>query len=163
MRKESSMDIQEHITLKMINVLSYRAKMTQLELSKKSQEIEKLLQETGAQKKAPIVTTTYSVMSGVNGSVMDVEILVPLDRQISVPEGFVWKPEFLLTNALKVKHIGNPSNLQNTINTLNSYITEHKLTPISTGYNVTVKEAKTPLDIEQMEVDIYVGISPNIL
>lgn len=157
------MNIQEHMTLEMHNVLSYRAKMTNQELQYKSQEIEKLLTETGAIKAGPAVTTTFSIEQGASGPVMDVELLLPLDRKITPPVGYIWKPYFLLTNALMIQHIGNPSTLQNSINELNAYIIEHQLVPITTGYNVTVKEAKTPLELASMEVDIYVGISPNLL
>lgn len=155
--------IKDNMTLEMRNVLSFRKKMTQQELSAKSQEIEKLLTDTGAKKVAPTVTTTFSVEQGVTGPVMDVEILLSIDKEIPLPDGYIWKSHFLLTNALMIKHVGNPGALQNTVNELNTYILEHQLVPISTGYNVTVKEAKTPLEIDQMEVDIYVGISPNIL
>ena len=157
------MGVSEHQTLEMTNVLSYRAKMTQQELQAKSQQIEQLLVQSGTKKSAPVVTTTFSVEQGANGPLMDVEILLPLDREIALPTGYTWKPHFLLTNALMIRHIGNPATLQSTINELNAYITEHQLVPISSGYNVTVKEAKTPLEIENMEVDIYVGISPNML
>lgn len=136
--------VQGQQILEMRNVLSYRAKMTQQELQAKSQEIEKLLQNSGAQRSAPAVTTTYSVEQGAGGTVMDIEFLVPLDREITAPNGYVWKPHFLLTNALRIRHIGNPATLQNSINELNAYITERRLVPITTGYNVTVKEAKTP-------------------
>ncbi len=111
----------------------------------------------------PSIDLAFSVEQGTYGPVMDIEILIPLDREITPPAGYIWKPHFLLTNALMIRHIGNPAALQNAINELNAYIMEHQLVPISTGYNVTVKEAKTPLEIDNMEVDIYVGISPNLL
>lgn len=155
--------IRKNTTLEMKNVLSFRAKVTQQELTVKSKEIEILLQHHDAKRGAPAVTTTFEVEQDARGKVMDVEILIPLDKEIPVPDGYAWKPHFLLTNALMIRHIGNPSGLQNTINELNTYIAEHNLTPISTGYNVTVKEAKTPLELEQMEIDVYVGISPNLL
>lgn len=157
------MNIQEHMTLEMYNVLSYRAKMSQLEFAHKGKEIEQILSAAGASKNGPTVTTTFSVQEENQEMVMDVEILIPLERKIVVPNGFVWKPHFLLTNALRIQHIGNPATLQNSANELNTYITAHQLVPISTGYNVTVKEAKTPLDLDNMQVDIYVGITPNIL
>lgn len=157
------MKVFEHRTLEMRNVLSYRSKMTQQELQYKSQEIEKFLEETGAKRAANTVTTTFSVEQGPNGPVMDIEILIPLDREVKLPLGYTWKPHFLLTNALMIQHIGNPASLQSTIDELNAYILEHQLTPISTGYNVTVKAARTPLEIDSMEVDVYVGISPNLL
>ena len=157
------MEIREHQTLEMKNVLSFRAKMTQQEFAAKSQEIERILKESGAIKAAPVVTTTYAVEQGAMGPVMDVELLLPLDQEIRAPEGYTWKPHFLLTNAVKLHHVGHPSRLQNSINELNAYIREHRLVPITSGYNVTVKEAKTPLELDTMEVDVYVGISPNVL
>jgi effector-binding domain-containing protein len=73
------------------------------------------------------------------------------------------KPVVLLTNALKIEHKGNPANLQETINVLLKYIEERKLTQITTGYNVVVKEASNPEFVDDMIIDVYVGISPNIL
>ena len=37
------------------------------------------------------------------------------------------------------------------------------LTPITSGYNVTVKEPTSQAEIDNMIIDIYVGVSPNIL
>lgn len=157
------MDILEHRTLEMHDLLSYRSKMTQQELVEKSKEIEEIIVRSGASKNGCTVTTTFSVEQGPNGPILDMEILVPLDREIPVPQGYVWKPEFLLTNALMMKHIGNPAGLQESVQALNQFILDHGLVPISTGYNVTVREAKTPMELDSMEVDIYVGISPNKL
>lgn len=109
------------------------------------------------------MTTTFSVEQGPNGAILDMEILIPLNHEIQVPPGYAWKPDFLLTNALLVKHVGNPAGLQECIQELNQFILEHGLVPISTGYNVTVREAKTPLELDSMEVDIYVSVSPNKL
>ena len=51
--------------------------------------------------------------------------------------------------------------LQNTCNELNQYIVQNKLMPITVGYNVTKKI--DPVNIIKTEIDVYVGISPNIL
>lgn len=56
--------------------------MTQQELQIKSLEIEKFLTETGTKRAAPATTTTFSIEQGVAGPVMDIEILIPLDREI---------------------------------------------------------------------------------
>ncbi len=157
------MQIKEGQTLELRNVLSYRAKLTQRELAAKSQEIEKLLQESGAKRAANPVTATFAVEQGAQGPVMDIELLIPLNREITPPEGYVWKPRFLLTNAVVVRHVGNPATLQEAANAINAYMAEHRLTPITPGYNVTVKEAKTPLELDEMIVDIYVGVSQNVL
>jgi len=157
------MTIQEHQTLEMHNVLSYRGKMTQQELQIRTQKIDQLLKDNQVKKSAPAVSTTFSVEQSPNGLVMDVEILIPLESKISVPSEYTWKEHFLLTNAVMIRHIGNPAGLQNTANELNQYIMQKKLIPISTGYNVTVKETKSPMELDQMEVDIYVSINPNEL
>ncbi|MBR3294355.1 MAG: AraC family transcriptional regulator [Oscillospiraceae bacterium] len=157
------MQIQTGQTLELHNVLSYRAKMTQQEFAAKAQEIDARLREQGAQRVGSSATATFSVEPGAHGPVMDVEILIPLNKEITLPEGCVWKPHFLLTNALVVRHVGSPATMQESANALNVYISEHQLTPITVGYNVTVKEPKTPLELDEMIVDIYVGVSPNIL
>lgn len=160
---EVNMEIKEHEVLEMKNLLSFHGEMTQQEFAAKSQEIESIMKEYGTQKAGPVVTTTFRVEQGAMGPVMDAELLVPLDKEIPVPSGYVWKPRFLLTNAVKLHHVGHPSALQNSINELNAYITQHQLVPITSGYNVTVKEARTPLELDTMEIDVYVGISPNVL
>lgn len=70
------MEIRENQTLELRNVLSFRAKMTQQALAMKSQEIERLLRESGAQRTATPVTATFAVEPGPQGPVMDVEILL---------------------------------------------------------------------------------------
>ena len=157
------MEIKEQQVLEMKNLLSFRGKVTQQAFAAKSQEIEQILKAAGAEKAAPAVTTTFAVEQGPMGPVMDVEILLPLDKEIQAPAGFTFKPHFLLTNAVMVRHVGHPSRMQESVNALNAYITEHQLVPITSGYNVTVKEAKTPLELDMMEVNIYVGVSPNLL
>ena len=114
-------------------------------------------------KAGPSATTTFSVEQGPSGPIMDIEILIPIDKEIEVPDEYTFKPEIHLINALVAKHIGNPAGLENTLNELNAYIEKNKLTPITTGYNVTIKEPKTREELDSMEIEIYVGISPNIL
>lgn len=157
------MAVLEHMTFEMHNVLSYRGKMTQQELAEKSREMEEIILKSGTGKNGCAVTTTFSVEQGPNGDILDMEILIPLNHEIQVPQGYAWKPDFLLTNALMIKHVGNPVRLQESIQKLNQFILERGLVPISTGYNVTVREAKTPLELDSMEVDIYVSVSPNKL
>lgn len=158
-----AVEVLEHMTFEMHNVLSYRGKMTQQELVEKSRDMEEIIQKSGAEKNGGAVTTTFSVEQGPNGAILDMEILIPLNHEIQAPPGYAWKPDFLLTNALVVKHVGNPAGLQDCIQELNQFILERGLVPISTGYNVTVREAKTPLELDSMEVDIYVSVSPNKL
>ena len=38
---------------------------------------------------------------------------------------------------------------------------EHKLSPVTVGYNVT--KNINPVNMEETEIDVYVGISANVL
>ena len=136
---------------------------TRQQHAKISQDIENIIEKNQAKKIGAPVSATYAVEVGADGPIMDCEILVPLDKKFDVPSGFVFKDRFLLTNAVMITHVGNPTKIQGTVDELNRYIEEKKLRPITTGYNVSRIEAKSPADIDNMEIDIYVGISPNIL
>ena len=103
------------------------------------------------------VTATYTVEQDE----IDMELLLPLDREITPQERYVFKKEIRIVNAVMAAYKGHPMGLQDACNQLNQYIVEHGLQPITVGYNVTKKTDM--LCLENTEVDVYVGISPNIL
>lgn len=94
---------------------------------------------------------------------MDIEVLIPLDKKIATYSDFKFKPLFRLNNAVKIRHEGNPAMLQNSANELMQYINSHDLMPITAGYNVTVREPASQNDVDNMIVDMYVGVCDNIL
>ena len=153
------MNITEGNVLEMNNVLSYRGKVTQQEMSAVMNEMQQIIKNSGAEKNGPAVSATFAVEQPM----MDIEVMIPLDRMISVPEKYKMKPVFRLTNAVKIRHTGNPSGLQNSGNEIMKYISERQLMPVTAGYNVTVKEPLNQMDTENMIVDIYVGVCDNIL
>jgi len=53
--------------------------------------------------------------------------------------------------------------LQNNANELMKYISYHKFTLITTGYNVTVQEPANQNVADSLIVGMYVGVSDNIL
>ena len=155
--------IQINQEYRMSNVLSFRKKLPAAEFQRESIRIGKFVESGGYTRTGSTVTATFSIEQQNGEQVLDMEILVPLDKSFSPPDGCVCKPEFVLTNAASIRHIGNPAGLQDTCNRLMAYLQEHNLQPITGGYNATVREAKTPTEIDQMIVDVYIGINPNIL
>lgn len=93
--------------------------------------------------------------------ITDVEILLPVDRYIDSTGDYVFKNRIQIVNAVVAIFKGHPVGLQEACNRLNQYIMEHGLQPITVGYNVT--KNTDMLKPENTEIDIYVGISPNIL
>lgn len=156
-------DILENASLEMTNVLSYRGKLTQQQMIQITKEMTELIQSNNAQKTLPGVTATFAIDTSGSEPTMDIEIMYPLDRSIPVPSIYTLKPVFRLRNAVRIRHTGNPAMMQNTGNEIMQYIKEKNLMPITAGYNVTVQEPASPTDTDNLIVDIYIGVSDNIL
>ena len=150
-------------TLEMENVLSLKGKLTQLELNTAMQKIGVLLIEKDVNKNGNIASTTISIEVVDGEQVMDIEILVPLDKEIDLPKEYTFKKKILITNALKISHIGDPSLMQNTVNKLNLYMLDNNLVPITSGYNVTIKEPASRADIENIHIKVCWDFSQHTL
>ncbi|PYG86626.1 effector-binding domain-containing protein [Ruminiclostridium sufflavum DSM 19573] len=149
--------------IRLENVLSLRKKMTQEEINSEMLKIGNVLQDNGAKKAGPVVTATFAIETLNGQSVLDMEILIPLDKKIAVSDEYTQKPVFHIVNALYARHEGNPSTLQNTYNDMLAYINHNKLQQITAGYNVQVKDVLPGMTPDEMTIDVYIGITPNIL
>ena len=157
------MEIKENQELIMENVLSFRGKVTQQQMQKEMMKIGQVLQKLGVQKNGSITTATYSVEEVYGEQLMDIEILVPLDKQVNLPKEYTLKPIIKIMNALFIRHEGHPGRLHETINRLNDYIFEYNKQVITATYNVTVKDAMNLEELEKMIIDVYVGCNPCIM
>ncbi|MDO5518382.1 MAG: AraC family transcriptional regulator [Clostridium sp.] len=126
-------------------------------------KIGQLMQRLGVTCSGPITTATYGIKEGAMEQVMDIELLVPLDRQVELPSGYTFKPLIKLVNAICARHMGHPGLIGETINELNDYIIKHDKQVITATYNVTTKEAESEAEINDMIIDIYVGCNPCIV
>ena len=151
------LEIKENQELNVANVLSYKGKVKQAELENVGKEMESYIQKAGAKRVGNPTTATYAV----EGDMIDIELLMPIDRSIDSTDKFVFKNQIKIVNAVVACYKGHPMGLQEACNQVNQYIVEHKLQPITVGYNVTKKPDM--LSPENTEIDVYVGIIPNIL
>ncbi len=156
-RKENMLEIKDNQELNVDNVLSYRGKVRQAELESIGKEMESYIQNAGAKRVGNPITATYAV----EGDMIDIELLMQVDKSVASTDKFVFKNQIKIVNAVVASYKGHPAGLQDTCNQLNQYIMEHDLQPITVGYNVTKKTDM--LNPENTEIDVYVGISPNIL
>lgn len=144
------------------NLLSFRTTLTQSELQKEIYNIENFIKENGLNIMGPKISTTFSITQAIIPT-MDIEILIPVNKDFVETNKYKLKKQFKLTNCLKVSHNGNPATFQNTVMNLQNYISANKLTPISTLYTVNIKEVKTQEEIDSFHAEAYISISPNIL
>ena len=119
--------------------------------------MEAYIKNAGAKRVGNPITATYAV----EYDEIDVELIMPIDMSMDSTDKFVFKDQIKIVNAVVVAYKGHPIGLQEACNQLNQYIVEHKLQPITVGYNVTKKTDM--LSLQNTEIDVYVGISPNIL
>lgn len=151
------LEIKENQELNVTNLLSYRGKLKQTELENIGKEMESYIQCAGAKRVGNPITATYEL----EGDEIDIELLMPVDNTINSTDKFDFKNQIKIVNAVVASYIGHPMRLQDACNQLNQYIMERRLQPITVGYNVTKKTDM--LSPENTEIDVYVGISPNIL
>lgn len=151
------LEIKENQELIVTNLLSYRGKVSQTELEYVRKEMESYVQNAVAKRIGNLISATYAL----EGDVIDVELLMPIDRSIESTDKFVFKNQIKIANAVVAVYKGHPIGLKEACNQLNQYIMEHKLHPITVGYNITKKTDM--LNPDNTEIDVYVGINPNIL
>ena len=149
--------IQTGQTLELDNVLAFRGKLTQGEVQQIGKDMESKIIAANARLVGNPIMATYVI----EGEKMDMELICPIDKKIESIERYVYKEKIKIVNAVMMSYKGNPAGLQDACNELNKYIMENKLQPITVGYNVTKKI--DILDINNAEIDVYVGINPNIL
>jgi len=143
--------------LEIENLISYRGNVC-------SQEFNKIVSDMQVKLKAAEVMSVghpITVIYGMSGDKSDVEILIPVNKKVDCIKDYAFKKRLKIVNALVVQYKGNPALLQHACNRLNQYIIDHKLMPITAGYNVTKNIDQD--NIDDTEIDVYVGISPNIL
>jgi effector-binding domain-containing protein len=161
MRKHK--EILENQGIDLENLLSFRLKGSTVQLQKLSDVVSSFIEKGGYKKTGPTISATYSVETNGNTDIIDFELLIPLDRSFIPPDGCIHKERFSLKNAISIRHIGNPQSLQDTCNILLSYIQQNGLQPITVGYNVTVDDTQLEIIPGEVIIDVYIGLSPNLL
>jgi hypothetical protein len=68
---------------RMENVLSIRKKMTQPEIQQTLVDMGNVIKSLGANKNGPLVTSTFGMEQTSTGPKLDMEILIPLDSNLS--------------------------------------------------------------------------------
>ena len=92
---------------------------------------------------------------------LDVEVFLPFDWAVENTKNCFFKEMLKIVNAVVISYKGNPIGLQDACNELNQYIMKNWMQPITVGYNLT--KHVDPQNPDNTEIDVYVGISPNVL
>lgn len=152
--------ITEHQSFSMDNVIIYRGNVSQQEMISIMQQLDVYMMKNDLKKCGYIVTATHGVKD-INGHrALDLEILLPIDKEVEPPENFKFEIRFQINNALKMTYTGALEYVNTTVQHLEEYIENNNLTATTPAYNVPIKEPDdTDKSNMDMEVDIYVGVS----
>jgi len=150
-------EIKEKQELNVKNLFCFRGKVTQADLTTVNKEMQEIMATLGAKQLGSAITATFAV----EGNLMDIEILVPIDMPVTDVGKYTYKEQLLITNAVVAVYEGHPAGLQEAIENLNQYMVDKGMQPITAGYNVTKR--MDMLAPENTRIETYVGINPNIV
>lgn len=143
--------------LEVNNLLSFRGNVKPHELDSIIKDMEQKIKDANVERSGNPITATYAM--DTDG--IEIEVLLPISKKMESIGDYKFKEKVRITNAVLLSYKGNPAGLQSVCNELNQFMVENQLQPITVGYNIT--KHIDPNNVEDTEIDVYVGISPNIL
>ncbi len=142
-------------TFRILNVVSRREQIKVPEFQNSIKLMLENYSENLNSSEVYIITSTHNIYSINDEQMLDTEILVPVYGDQIYKKTDILKPKIEIMHALH-KRVDDISKLQDTLHEINKYLVDNKLRQITSGYLVQRKE------INQIVVDIYVGLDPNI-
>ncbi len=88
------------------NVLTLRKKMTSQEVILEILKLKKFLRDNGLKKTGSITTVSFSIEMQNGVPLIDMEILVPLPKRVTISNEYVFKPIFHVVNAVCISKEG---------------------------------------------------------
>lgn len=151
-------DIIENKGFEINNLFCFEGVLTNREFQEKIIEMNKEMKKNNSEITDHFVFSMdeYHVEDGIEK--IKFGIYFPVNKKFQTPEDYGFRDCLKVENAVKLKHIGNPNVINNRIDEIMMYIQDkgyQRKTPI---YIVTIKDAKSALDIEDMITEIYVGV-----
>ena len=149
------MGISKNAKLLLQNVLTCRRKCTVEDAQILLKYAEATIKESGAVMTCNTVFSTYSIEKNLNGEeITDLEIILPLNKEINPPSGFSFMHKLELNNALKLRYCGKEQNISDAIRKL-IYLMKFADMKASTGiYTSRIK----PNCTNEVIFEIYIGV-----
>ncbi len=143
-------------------LISLRKRGTQAEINRAVRQLGNYLKANSIKKAGPTITATFSSEQKYGETVLDMEILIPVDRLFAPEYGYIFKSKFQLLNAAHLCYKGKPELLQAICDEFIRYIREHEYHDTSAVYNVMADEPRLVNDGSgDITVDLYIDVSPN--
>lgn len=143
------------------NVLSYRTRVDINRLNDLLNYAEKNADALELTVTGNILFTVTEKIRERSRCIIGIEMLIPVNKEFESCEQYICKPVFRLVNAVSVRHIGLYSDIDSVSRSLEMFLKEHSLMPISNIYYMAVKNDKVqPLS---SVMDAFVSVNENLL
>lgn len=153
---EDKIVIETEKELRFDRVAYYRKKMKQSDIAVELNVFIQMIEQCGAKKNGPLISTTYGSEMLNDHQLLDMEFLMPIQGGVLDLDKI--KPTFLLTNALYSRFQGRIEKMDTVLNKMMQYIQINGLSQITSIYTLNVNDdPKDPI------LDIYIGLNPNRL
>lgn len=143
---------------KIENVITFRGKISGNEANIILGSALTKIGEEGLELNGPIISATHSIENDCGNQIFDFELIIPINGVMTSADGFVYKDKFEISNALMFRHIGNPQTMDSEMQEFSRYMQENNLKPVTPFYNATVKTAQSPNDVDEVIIEVYVGL-----
>lgn len=155
------MEINQKNIYSVEQVITYRGKVNNKLINNVMSQLLSVINDTGLKTNGPTITAIHSIANDCGDQIIDIEIVVPINGIMTSTDEFVYRDRFEISNALMFRHIGNPLTMNTEMQEFNQYIRDNDFKPVTPFYNVTVRSASSPSEIDNIIMDIYVGVKSN--
>ncbi len=140
--------------LRIENLLSYRARVDSAEIENMLSYIGRNLDALDLEQVGNAILSISEVITQENGSIFGIEILLPVNRPFVSAGQCVYKPVFLLENAVSAHFVGEYREFPKIEEEVLSYAKQRRMQTITNVYYVVLPDKL---------FTAYVGINGNIV
>lgn len=155
------MEIKKHQEVRLENLLSCRKKIKENEIDKEFAAMGDFIRTYKLNQIGGVITTVHKIDK--DNSLLDMEIMIPIEHEAKTLKNYTVKPVFHLVNALHLEYKGNPENLGEAHQEIYKYVATNQLRPITPLYNFYGNKLDESQSIEALKVDLLIGINPSII
>lgn len=155
------MGIEKNQEVKLQNLLSCRRNIQEKDIDKEFAEMAAFIKMYKLNQVGGIITTVHKIDK--DSELLDMEIMIPIEHKATDLKKYTVKPIFHLVNALHLGYQGSPGNLSTAHQEIFKYVAEHKLQPITPLYNFYSNKLDETQSLEDLKVDLLIGVNPSII
>lgn len=136
--------------------------MKQSDVQKELEKMGSFINENGIKKTGSLISSTQSVQEVDGEQLLEMEFLLPIDKEVDGNNEFLFKPQFHLMNAVYMRYQGPVGRLPDAYKEIEAFINKEKLQQITSVYSTNSNEEEVRKG-ELPVFDLYVGVNPSIL